>query len=98
MPGYRSELFLDSKVQLTLWGNVPQFDGIPPLLLETIVMLRVPDRDIDLDVTVEWGRVNGERPHFERPGCQPSPDDPYTTDSVRTTLSRLLDMLAAGEV
>lgn len=40
---------------------------------------------------VEWGRVNGERPHFERPGCPPDPDDPYTTESVRAALSHLLE-------
>jgi hypothetical protein len=46
---------------------------------------------------VEWGRAFGERPHFERPGCPPDPDDPYTTESVRAALSRLIDKLAAGE-
>ncbi|MEO2092320.1 MAG: hypothetical protein ABGY75_22935 [Gemmataceae bacterium] len=39
---------------------------------------------------VEWGRVTGERPHFERPGCPPDPDDPYTTESVRASLSHLI--------
>jgi hypothetical protein len=57
LPGYRSEVLLDSKVQLTLWGNIPQFDGVTPLLLESVAMLRVPEQDFDLDLTVEWGRV-----------------------------------------
>jgi hypothetical protein len=44
----------------------------------------------------EWGRVMGERPYFDRPGRPPDPDDPYTTESVRASLSRLLETLGAG--
>jgi hypothetical protein len=43
------------------------------------------------EADVEWGRVFGERPHFERPGCAPDPDDPYTLESVRVALSRLIE-------
>jgi hypothetical protein len=57
LPGYRTEVLLDSQVQLTLWGNLPQFDRDPPLLLESIALLRVPEKGVDLDVTLEWGRV-----------------------------------------
>ena len=46
---------------------------------------------------IEWGRIFGERPYFEKAGCPPDPDDPYTVDSVRTTLSRLLKQLAVAE-
>jgi hypothetical protein len=45
----------------------------------------------------EWGRVFGERPRFDRDGCPPAPDDPYTLESVRTALTRLAGGLAAGE-
>jgi hypothetical protein len=38
----------------------------------------------------------GERPYFDRPGRPPDPDDPYTTESVRASLSRLLETLGAG--
>jgi hypothetical protein len=55
-------------------------------------------RDLVREADTEWGRVFGERPHFERPACPPDPDDPYTTESVRTALSRLIDKLADGEV
>ena len=49
------------------------------------------------EVDVEWGRVHGERPHFE-PADRPShPDDPYTIASVRLTLSQLRDRLASAE-
>ena len=46
---------------------------------------------------VELGRVFGERPHFEKEGCPPHPDDRYTLESVRIALSELLEGLAAGD-
>jgi hypothetical protein len=46
---------------------------------------------------VEWGRVMGERPHFERQGSQPHPDDPYTIQSVRNALTALLAQLEDAE-
>jgi len=49
------------------------------------------------EADVEWGRVVGERPYFQQPGSPPPPGDPYTTDSVRITLSQLIEKLAAGE-
>jgi hypothetical protein len=44
---------------------------------------------------VEWGRLMGERPLFERTGTDPQPEDPYTLESVRTTVSELLKQLTA---
>ena len=52
-------------------------------------------KDVVRDADVEWGRVFGERPHFERDGCPPDPDDPYTHASVRAALARLLEQAAA---
>jgi|SRR5262245_36209787 len=52
----------------------------------------VPDympRGLVREADFEWGRMHGERPH---------PDDPYTAESVRVSLSRLGEMLAAGDV
>lgn len=46
------------------------------------------------DADVEWGRVLGERPYFEKAGSAAHPDDPYTVESVRNTLSGLLKQLA----
>ena len=57
-------------------------------VLGSVYLLQELVREAD----AEWGRVFGERPHFERPGGQPDPDDPYTTESVRTALSRLLEV------
>src|SRR5262249_24168652 len=49
------------------------------------------------ETDVEWGRTLGERPHFEDERRPPHPDDPYTIESVRATLSRLLEKLTAGD-
>jgi hypothetical protein len=44
---------------------------------------------------VEWGQVQGERPYFDQAGSPPNPDDPYTFESVRRTLTGLIEQLAA---
>lgn len=46
---------------------------------------------------VEWGRTYGERPFFQKEGCPPDQDDPYTTQTVRGALTALLAALAAGQ-
>jgi hypothetical protein len=46
---------------------------------------------------VEWGQVHGEKPHFEKEGEPPDPDDPYVHESVRKTLAGLIEQLAPGE-
>jgi hypothetical protein len=54
-------------------------------------------KELVRDADVEWGRVMGERPYFERPGSPSDPDDPYTVESVRNALSGLLEQLAPCE-
>ena len=49
------------------------------------------------DCDVEWGRILGERPYFEKAGAAPNPDDPYTAESVRNVLSALLKQLTVAE-
>lgn len=44
---------------------------------------------------IEWGRIMGERPYFEREGSPRHPNDPYTIETVRNTLLELLTQLAA---
>jgi len=56
LPGYRSLIALDSGAHLTLWGNLPEFSASPPVL-ESVVMLHVPSSGIDLDFTLDRGRV-----------------------------------------
>jgi hypothetical protein len=48
------------------------------------------------DADVEWGRAFGERPYFQKEGCPPNQDDPYTIESVQSTLSKLVHQLAAA--
>jgi len=73
-----------------------------PLVVLASYYQRVLDSDYRLqelvrDADVEWGRVMGERPYFEKEGSPRHPDDPYTVESVRNALSGLLKQLAAGE-
>jgi hypothetical protein len=57
LPGFQSKVYLDSKVLLTLWGNVPELSGFPPVL-EATVRLHNPARaGVDLDFTLDHGRV-----------------------------------------
>jgi len=53
-------------------------------------------RDFVNDVDAQWGRSYYERPHFERQGRPPDPDDPYTFASVRVTLTELFEELRSG--
>ncbi|HEV3205094.1 MAG TPA: hypothetical protein VGY77_11950, partial [Gemmataceae bacterium] len=55
LPGYRSKITSDSGPDLILWGNVP--DGTAPLfVLESAVVLHASP-DVDLDVTLDHGRI-----------------------------------------
>lgn len=45
------------------------------------------------EADVEWGRMMGERPYFERDGMPPHPEDPYTRESVRAALRAALASL-----
>src|SRR4051812_40079242 len=73
-----------------------------PLVVLAGCCQRVLDSDYLLgevvrDADIEWGRVMGERPYFEKEGSPRDPDDPYTVESVRLALSGLLDQLALRE-
>jgi hypothetical protein len=73
-----------------------------PLTVLAAFCRRVLDSDYLLkelvrEADVEWGRVQGERPYFEREGAPPDPDDPYTFESVRKTLAGLIEHLGAGD-
>jgi hypothetical protein len=83
-----SELFLNAfdRPIVALAGCVRKVLGSEYVLKELV-------READ----VEWGRVFGERPRFERDGCPPDPDDPYTLESVRAALTQLAGGLPAAE-
>jgi len=55
LPGYRSEVQLDSGVKVVLWGNLPEFLDMP--LLETRLTFHAPQPGIDADFTLDAGRV-----------------------------------------
>lgn len=67
--------------------------GCLKILLHYELALKELVREAD----VEWGRLFGERPHFEKPGQTPHPDDPYTLASVRAALTELLGRLKPSE-
>lgn len=54
-------------------------------------------KELCREADVEWGRVFGERPQFEREGRPPDPDDPYTLEKVRNSLTQLVAGLAASQ-
>lgn len=47
---------------------------------------------------VLWGQLYDERPHFQRPGQAPHPDDEYTHESVRASLLDCLEKLKAPPI
>ena len=54
-------------------------------------------KELVREADVEWGRVFGERPCFQKDGCPPAPEDPYTVESVRAALTQLAGGLEAGQ-
>src|SRR5262249_31676489 len=56
LPGYRSEVRLDSKVHLQLWGTLPELAPIPIPVRESAVTLH-ENAAFDLDFTLERGWV-----------------------------------------
>ena len=69
-----------------------------PLFVLATYIERVLDseyllKELVREADIEWGRTLGERPYFEKEGCPPDPDDPYTFASVRKILSGLLKEL-----
>jgi len=72
-----------------------------PLVALAAYIQKLLDSDYSLkelvrETDVEWGRVYGERPYFEKEGKPPASDDPYTHESVRGALSELVSALATG--
>jgi hypothetical protein len=63
------------------------------LVLDSEYLLKELVRDTD----VEWGRMMGERPFFEKEDAPPQADDPYTVESARRILLGLLGQLASGD-
>nr|WP_040654771.1 hypothetical protein [Rubidibacter lacunae] len=60
-------------------------------LLESIVENPPILHEFVWQVDVQWGKVNAERPFFQRPGQKPHPEDEHTHESVRYQLVELRD-------
>jgi len=54
-------------------------------------------KDLVREADAEWGRTLGDRPHFDREGHPPDPDDPYTLESVRDVLTQLVQRAMRGD-
>jgi len=69
----------------------------PLVALEAIVeqMLATDKQfhEIVRQVDFEWGQIMQERPHFQKPGEEPHPDDEHTHAGTRTELEGLLRKL-----
>ena len=55
LPGYRANALLDGKVQVHLWGNVPE--QLQYRVLESRVKFHVPPDGFDADITLLGGRI-----------------------------------------
>ena len=53
-------------------------------------------KELVREADVEWGRMMGERPFFNKDGVSPHPDDPYTNDSVRKALDDAVAQISAA--
>lgn len=95
----------DARVEVVLHRDIKESELLlknldqPPLVVLARHCQRVLDshyllEELVRNVDVEWGRTMGERPHFEKEGASADLDDPYTIESVRTTLSELLKQLS----
>src|SRR5262245_58716925 len=51
-------------------------------------------KELVRNADVEWGRLFGERPHFESERSSCDAEDPYTIESVRKALTGILKQLA----
>jgi hypothetical protein len=96
----------DAELQVVLLRRIKMSELLlhnfeQPLLVLADFCRLVVDSDYLLkelvdEADVEWGRVQGARPHFECPGSPADPDDPYTVASIRKTLTELIEQLSAG--
>jgi hypothetical protein len=55
LPGYKADLVIDRRVQMRLWGNVPE--QLPYRVLESRVKIHNPPVGFDADITLLAGRI-----------------------------------------
>jgi hypothetical protein len=62
-------------------------------LLEAVLASPATLYELVHQTDVLWGRIYDERPHFQKPGQAPHPDDEYTHESVRAALEACLQRI-----
>jgi len=73
LPGWRTEIRLETGVRLLLWGNLLEYHQIDSMnLLESRVTLHVPAPGLDADFTLEAGRVFLSRPAVKGEAFEPA--------------------------
>ena len=75
--------------EVLLKGYEQPFDVLSRIL-ESLLDSKERLRSFVGRVDAEWGHLYSQRPYFEIEGRSPHPQDPYTFDSVRDQLARLL--------
>ena len=86
----RTVLHRHLKASKLLLDNVEDPSVAAAAYLRQILASEERLREIVREADSEWGRAMDERPHFEREGQPPHPDDPYTAASVRMALDEAL--------
>jgi len=83
--------WIDDEARLDRYGDNP----LGALAEQVEEVLAHPNLLYELvrQVDVKWGELNQERPHFQRPGQKPDPEDAYTHESVQQALSELLSQV-----
>ena len=86
----RAVLHRHLKTSRLLLDNLDDPSAAAAAYLRQIMASEQRLRETVREADAEWGRAMDERPHFEREGSPPHPDDPYTADSVRKALDEAL--------
>ena len=93
---------LQALLHRQLKGSVLLLDNLDQPLLalarycEQVLATNHRLEELVREADVEWGRRMDERPHFNKEGSPPHPDDPYTNDSVRAALSAILTQISGA--
>ncbi|MEM7064457.1 MAG: hypothetical protein AAF572_15005 [Cyanobacteria bacterium P01_B01_bin.77] len=79
-------------------GRIGKYLNEPLTALQVIVLDIMENPPILYEfarqVAVECGQLNGERPYFQKPGIEASPDAPYSYKSIQEILAELLYRVA----
>lgn len=67
---------------------------VPLEYLHNLIKSYVNNRELLYELTREvdfkWGQINDEKPHFQKPGEEPHPEDEYSHEIVEGMLKALL--------